>query len=76
MIYATESRQLSAGDSCASQDADVHQISNLQPEGTDLVTLHIYSPPLFRMNMYSLVEAKVVQFFDPVNEEFFSGAGI
>ena len=58
------------------QDADVHQISNLQPEGTDLVTLHIYSPPLFRMNMYSLVDAKVVQFFDPVNEEFLSGAGI
>ena len=76
MMYATGSRQLAAGDSCASQDADVHQMSNLQPEGTDLVTLHIYSPPLFRMNMYSLVDAKVKQFFDPVNEEFFSGAGI
>ncbi|HMC10905.1 MAG TPA: cysteine dioxygenase family protein [Pirellulaceae bacterium] len=76
MIYATGSRQLAAGDSCASQDADVHQMSNLQPEGADLVTLHIYSPALFRMNMYSLVDAKVKQFFDPVNEEFFSGAGI
>jgi cysteine dioxygenase len=76
MYYATGSRQLTTGDSCASQDADVHQISNLQPEGTDLVTLHIYSPPLFRMNMFSLVDAKVVQFFDPVNEEFASGAGI
>jgi cysteine dioxygenase len=76
MMYATASRQLSAGDSCASQDADVHQMSNLQPEGTDLVTLHIYSPPLYRMNMYSLVDAKVKQFFDPVNEEFFSGSGI
>jgi len=51
-------------------------VANLQPEGTDLVTLHIYSPPLYRMNMYSLVDAKVKQFFDPVNEEFFSGAGI
>ena len=51
-------------------------MSNLQPEGIDLVTLHIYSPPLYRMNMYSLVDAKVKQFFDPVNEEFFSGAGI
>jgi cysteine dioxygenase len=76
MMYATGSRQLAAGESCASQDADVHQMSNLQPEGTDLVTLHIYSPPLYRMNMYSLVDAKVKQFFDPVNEEFFSGAGI
>lgn len=76
MMYATGSRQLAAGDSCASQDADVHQMSNLQPEGTDLVTLHIYSPPLYRMNMFSLVDAKVKQFFDPVNEEFLSGAGI
>jgi cysteine dioxygenase len=76
MVYATASRQLAAGDSCASQDADIHQMSNLQPEGHDLVTLHIYSPPLFRMNMYSLVDAKVKQFFDPVNEEFLSGAGI
>ena len=33
MIYATGSRQLAAGDLCASQDADVHQMSNLQPEG-------------------------------------------
>ncbi len=76
MIYANGSRQLKAGDSCASQDADIHQMSNLQPEGDDLVTLHIYSPPLYRMNMYSLVDAKVKQFFDPVNEEFVSGAGI
>jgi hypothetical protein len=28
------------------------------------------------MNMYSLLDAKVQQFFDPVNEEFASGAGI
>jgi cysteine dioxygenase len=76
MYFATCSHQLAAGDSCASQDADVHQMSNLQAEGNDLVTLHIYSPPLFRMNMFSLVDAKVVQFFDPVNEEFASGAGI
>jgi cysteine dioxygenase len=76
MMYATGSRQLATGDSCASQDADVHQMSNLQPAGTDLVTLHIYSPPLYRMNMFSLVDAKVKQFFDPVNEEFLSGAGI
>jgi cysteine dioxygenase len=76
MLYATGSRQLPAGDFCASQDADVHQMSNLQPAGIDLITLHLYSPPLFRMNMYSLVDDKVKQFFDPVNEEFFSGSGI
>ena len=39
------------------------------PRALDLVTLHIYSPPLYRMNMYSLMDAKMQQFFDPVNEE-------
>ena len=76
MIYATGSRQLTTGHACASQDADIHQLSNLQPSGHDLVSLHLYSPPLFRMHMYSLLDGKVQQFFDPVNEEFLSGAGI
>jgi cysteine dioxygenase len=76
MIYATGSRLLAAGDSCASQDADIHQMSNLQAPGHDLVTLHIYSPALYRMNMYSLLDARLQQFFDPVNEEFGGGGGI
>jgi cysteine dioxygenase len=76
LLYAVKSRQLTVGECCASQDDDVHQMSNLQPEGTDLITLHIYSPPLLYMNMYSIVEAKVRRFFDPINEEFVSGAGI
>jgi cysteine dioxygenase len=37
-----------------SQDTDTHQVSNLQPAGRDLVTLHIYSPPLQAMRKYSL----------------------
>ena len=41
-----------------------------------MIMLHLYSPPLFRMNMYPLVDDKVKQFFDPVNEEFFRGSGI
>ena len=44
-----------AGLIVASQDADTHQVSNLQPEGTDLVTLHIYSPPLKTMRVFSIM---------------------
>jgi cysteine dioxygenase len=76
MLYAIGSRQLLTGQSCASQDDDVHQMSNLQREGNDLITLHVYSPPLLFMNMYSIVEAKITRFFDPINEEFASGGGI
>ena len=76
MLYATGSRRLGAGESCASQDADAHQMSNLQPKGFELITFHIYSPVLVSMNMYSIVDAKVTRFFDPINDEFVSGAGI
>jgi cysteine dioxygenase len=75
MVYASQSRHLPAGSTCASQDADVHQMSNLQPN-EDLITLHIYSPALLCMNMYSIVSADIERFFDPINAEFVSGAGI
>jgi cysteine dioxygenase len=48
-VYATRSRKLPTGHCCGSQDADIHQLSNLEPDGGDLVTLHIYSPPLLVM---------------------------
>jgi cysteine dioxygenase len=76
LVYAVGSRQLATGSSCATQDDDIHQMSNLQPAGEDLVTLHIYSPPLLTMNMFSILDAKVTQFFDPINDEFVGGAGI
>lgn len=76
MVYPTTSRRLEAGFTCASQDADIHQISNLQGDDANLVTLHVYSPPLMTMNMYSLTDGAVQNFFDPVNEEFVGGAGI
>ncbi len=37
---------------CAAQDDDIHQIANMQAPGADLITLHIYSPPLTRMHTY------------------------
>jgi cysteine dioxygenase len=37
-------------------DSDMHQVSNLQPGTADLVTLHVYSPPLLRMGTYSLTD--------------------
>lgn len=37
---------------CAAKDADIHQVANFQAEGQDLVTLHIYSPPIQKMSTY------------------------
>jgi cysteine dioxygenase len=74
-VYPTRSRELRAGQVCATYDADIHQVSNLQPRGADLVTLHVYSPPLLVMGTYSLTDTAVGHFADPV-VAFADGAGI
>jgi cysteine dioxygenase len=37
---------------CAAEDSDIHQVANMQAPGLDLVTLHIYSPPITKMKTY------------------------
>ena len=59
----------------ASQDTDLHQVSNVQAADNDLVTLHIYSPPLWRMDTYSLTNATVGE-FRPMVLEHTQGSGI
>jgi cysteine dioxygenase len=38
----------------ARSEDDIHQVANLQRVGCNLVTLHVYSPPLARVNVFSL----------------------
>jgi cysteine dioxygenase len=37
---------------CAADDADIHQVANMQAPGEDLITLHIYSPAIVSMRTY------------------------
>lgn len=76
MVMATGSRNLAEGAICASYDDDIHQVSNLQAGGADLVTLHVYSPPLLRMDMFGLDTPTVREWDDPVNDPFVLGGGI
>ncbi len=76
MIVAERSRDLPPGYLCASADDDIHQVSNLQAGGADLVTLHVYSPPLLRMEVFSLETPAVREWDDPVNDRFVQGGGI
>jgi cysteine dioxygenase len=76
MIYPVASHRLAEGSITGSQDDDIHQVSNLQGGRADLVTLHLYSPPLLAMNRYSLLDDSVMRFLDPINDEFALGAGI
>jgi cysteine dioxygenase len=74
-IYPTHTHHLHAGHCCGSQDSDIHQISNIDPSGTDLVTLHVYSPPLLAMGQYSLSQPGRTEFVDAIHS-FAEGAGI
>ncbi len=56
-IKAVSSTDYRTGHVCSSQDADIHQVSNLQLSGKDLVTLHVYSPPITCMDTYSLLDS-------------------
>lgn len=77
MIYAVRSREMRPGSICATQDEDIHQVSNLADDGSDLVTLHVYSPPLLQMGTYSLFDTEVRPFLEPVYEEaLVDGGGI
>jgi cysteine dioxygenase len=76
LVLPVRSRDLSQGYTCASADEDTHQVSNLQAGGADLVTLHIYSPPLLRMEVFSLDTPAVREWDDPVHDPFAQGGGI
>ena len=74
-VFPVRTRRLREGFTCATQDLDIHQLSNDQPHGADLITLHLYSPPLLTMGQYSLTDSIIREFKDEVHV-FAEGAGI
>lgn len=75
-VFPVSSRFLQEGSTTVSASDDIHQVSNLQSESRELITLHVYSPPLLTMNVFSLTDETISQFHDPINMEFVGGAGI
>ncbi len=62
LIFPTVTQEYHEGNICGSEDTDTHQISNLMEDGKDLVTMHVYTPPLLLMNCYSLTDSTVHEF--------------
>lgn len=54
-VVPLRTKDFLTGEIVASHDSETHQVSNLQPEGTNLVTLHVYSPPLKTMKVFSIL---------------------
>lgn len=73
-VKAARSHDLEPGQVCGSEDSDVHQISNLQAGNADLVTLHVYSPPLIFMGTFDLSSSN--RGLEPMMLEFSDAAGI
>jgi cysteine dioxygenase len=73
-VKALGSRDLVQGQVCGTQDDDLHQISNLQAGDADLVTLHVYTPPLVMMGTYSMYDTSRGQ--EPMLLEYCDAAGI
>lgn len=57
LIKPVASIEMNPGYVCAADDADIHQVCNMQAPGQDLVTLHIYSPPIKAMHTYAFANA-------------------
>ena len=53
-VRPVRTQKMSSGEVCVTSDTDIHLITNDEPQ-TDLVTLHLYSPPL-NMHYYELDE--------------------
>ena len=59
MIKPVASIDYRMGDVQIEDRSTIHQVSNLQPGRCDAISLHVYLPPLGRMNIYKLHDTDV-----------------
>lgn len=61
LVCPVRTIRMEPGYICAADDDDIHQVANMQPPGQDLITLHIYSPPIRTMQTYPFGERECVK---------------
>ena len=66
-------RQWLPGNVTGAAVPDIHQLGNPEVSGQDMVTLHLYAPPLGVLNTYKVGSAEVGR-YSP--DQFIDGAGI
>jgi cysteine dioxygenase len=59
MIKSLDSVEHTTGNVRVEETSLIHQISNLQADDRNAISLHVYAPPLTRMNVYSLEDPTV-----------------
>ncbi len=55
-VKAVGSEDFPAGSVIGNRAGGLYQVSNLQPGAADLVTLHVYAPPLLRLATFSIMD--------------------
>lgn len=73
MIRSLTSADYPLGSTRVEDTSLIHQLSNLQRENGKAISVHIYAPPLVRMNVYSLDDPSVR---NVLPQYFSSGSGI
>jgi cysteine dioxygenase len=73
MIKASSSRDFQTEDIQIENRFTIHQVSNLQPPELPTISLHVYAPPLARMNLYKLYDPSMISGW---SEHYNFGAGI
>lgn len=72
-LFYKSSREWRPDDVTGADVPDIHQLGNPEVSGQDLVTLHLYAPPLNVLNTYKVGSSEVGH-YKP--DEFMDGAGI
>lgn len=72
-LFYKSAREWRPGDVTGADVPDIHQLGNPEVSGRNLITLHLYAPPLGVLNTYK-VGSSEVGYYRP--DEFMDGAGI
>ena len=62
-------RELRRGDLTGSEIPDIHQLGNPDVSGQDLVTIHVYAPPLGVLKTYKL-GSSTIDLYTPADPDF------
>ncbi len=54
LAYPVSDRRYEPGEVCAAEEPDIHRVSN--KESTNLINLHVYTPPLSEFKIYAPAE--------------------
>ena len=73
MLFYKSAREWKGGDVTGADVPDIHQLGNPEVSGQNLITLHLYAPPLNVLNTYKVGSSEVGS-YNP--NEFMDGAGI